>query len=327
MTVGAVIVHFRFWPEIDQTLRALLDQTRPPDHVVVVDDRSGDGSVERLREAYPQLDVMVAPSNRGVIANFNAGIELMRDRGAEAMLMLTHETVLEPDALEVLGRRLSDDPAVGMAGPLLGFLSRPDVVFSAGGELLARTWQNPHVAMYEPLDAWRGTGPAEVPWLDGACVLVRTEALERCGPLPERYFHYYDDVELGVRIARAGWRVECHRDAVARQEPGSLAEYYRVRNRLGFLAAQAPRALVAREAMRHLRQAVRDARGGDPDGRALAADGLRGVRDFLLGRWGRRDRGLAGVKRRDHATGGALDGPCPASWALPPDRLGAGAPS
>jgi N-acetylglucosaminyl-diphospho-decaprenol L-rhamnosyltransferase len=316
VVIGAVLVHFRFWPDVDRTLDALLGQTRPPDAVLVVDDCSGDGSVEALRRARPGLDVLVAPHNRGVIANFNAGLGELRGRGVDAILMLTHETLLEPDALEQLVDRLASEPRVGAVGPLLGFLSRPDTVFSAGGELLARTWQNPHAGMYEPLDAWRGRGVRRVPWLDGACVLVRTAALDDSGLLCERYFHYYDDVELGVRLNQAGWAVECVSDAVARQEPGLLAEYYRVRNRLGFLHATAPRRILARAVGAHLAQAVSDARAPG-DGRALAVAQLRAIRDFALGRWGRAPQAFLAARRRDYATGGALHGAVAPTWALP----------
>ena len=184
-SVGAVLVHYRFWPEFDRTLDALFAQTRPPDEVLVVDDCSGDGSVESMRDARPALPVVVAPHNRGAIANFNAGLRAMLTLGVDAVLLLTHETLLEPDTLERLLDRLEDDPKVAMAGPLPGFLSRPDTVFSAGGEFLPRTWLNPHAGMYESLADWRGRGARRVPWLDGACVLVRTAALadtRACSP-------------------------------------------------------------------------------------------------------------------------------------------------
>jgi GT2 family glycosyltransferase len=326
MIVGAVLVHFRFWPDVERTLDALLGQTRPPDHLVIVDDCSADGSVEALRRARPDLEVVVAPHNRGCIANFNAGLELMLERGVDAILLLTHETLMEPDVLERLAARLEQEPEVGAVGPLLGFLSRPDVVFSAGGELLPGTWQNPHRGMYEPLEAWRGRGAWRVPWLDGACVLLRAAALADSGLLAERYFHYYDDVEIGVRLNRAGWRVECLSDVVARQEPGLLAEYYRVRNRLGFLRATAPRRVLAREVARHLRQAAADA--ARPGGRALAVAQLRALRDAALGRWGRAPESFLAARRRDYATGGALHGPVDPTWALPPqasDGAGTGA--
>ncbi len=321
MIVGVVLVHFRFWPQVDRTLDALFDQTRLPDCVLVVDDCSDDGSVEALRSARPSVEVLVAPANRGAIANFNAGLREMRGRGVDAVLLLTHETLLERDVLEQLVGRLEAEGGVGAVGPLLGFLSRPDTVFSAGGELLPQTWQNPHTGMYEPVQKWRGREIRRVPWVDGACVLVRVAALEDTGLLPERYFHYYDDVELGVRLNQAGWAVECVCDAVARQEPGLLAEYYRVRNRLGFLHATAPRRILARALRGHVRQVVSDARRSD-DGLALAVAQLRAIRDFTLGRWGRAPTAFLAARRRDYATGGALHCPVMPSWSLPRDEDG-----
>jgi GT2 family glycosyltransferase len=307
MRIGVAVVHFRFWPDVAATFDALLGQTRPPDHVVVFDDCSADGSVDRLRAAYPDLEVHVAPHNRGVIANFNAGFAALARHGVDAVLTLTHETLLEPDALEKLAGRLESDPRLGQVGPLIGFLSAPDVVFSAGGAILSRTWENPHIGMYEPLDAWRGRAPHRVAWLDGACTLVRAEALAQAGPLDERFFHYYDDVLLGVRLNQLGWRVECVPAAVARQQPGELAEYYRVRNRLGFIRATAPPRVLVTELAAYVRAIVEDARASS-HGRALAVAQLRAIRDFALGRWGKAPAAYTVARRTDEPTiGGALD--------------------
>jgi GT2 family glycosyltransferase len=312
--VGAVLVHFRFWPDVRRPLDALLGQTRPPDHVMVIDDCSGDGSAEALARAYPGVEVHVAPVNRGCVANFNAGLEQMLARGVDAVLLLTHETEMEPDALERLAARLEEEPRVGAVGPLIGFLSAPDTVFSAGGMLIAGSWQNPHAGMYEPLREWRGRGPRRVPWLDTACVLLRATALRDTGLLEERYFHYYDDVQLGVQLNQRGWAVECLCDAVARQEPGLLAEYYRVRNRLGFLRETAPRRVLARAVAAHLRQMRIDWASSRRD---LAVAQARALRDFTLGRWGRAPAAYVAARRRDHATGGALHEPPEPSWASP----------
>ncbi|MDP9434195.1 MAG: hypothetical protein M3P93_02955 [Actinomycetota bacterium] len=120
-----------------------------------------------------------------------------------------------------------------------------------------------------------------------------------------------------MRLNQAGWAVQCVCSAVARQEPGLLAEYYRVRNRLGFLRATAPRRILARALRAHLAQTVSDARRRS-EGRALAVAQLRAIRDFGLGRWGRAPAQYLAARRRDYATGGALHGLVMPSWSLPP---------
>lgn len=305
MVIGAVVVHFRFWPEVTRTLDALLGQTRPPDTIVVVDDCSNDGSADAIRSEYPELELLVAPANRGCVANMNAGIEWMLARDVDAVLALTHETEMELDTVELLHRRLEQGPTVGEVAPLMGFLSHPDVVFSAGGDLDLETWRNPHVGMYDSIASWRGTGARRVPWADGACALLRSSALRDVGPLAERYWHYYDDVHLVFDLSRAGWAVECDCDAVARQQPGLLPEYYRVRNRLGFLTAAAPRRVLVRELGEYARQIAADSRRSG-DGRALALAAARGVRDWATGRWGAAPQHFLHARRRDATTGGLL---------------------
>ncbi len=115
--------------------------------------------------------------------------------------------------------------------------------------------------------------------------------------------------------------VECVCDASC-QEPGLLAEYYRVRNRLGFLHATAPRRILARALSSHLRQMVRDARR--PGGGPLAVAQLRAIRDFSLGRWGRRrtrswPHAGATTPRAGRCTAPSCPpGPCRATTTPPP---------
>ena len=71
MKIAAGVLHYRHWPGVRVTLDALREQTRPPEHVVVVDHASGDGSAQHIRDAYPEAEVVEIPSNRGPIAGMN----------------------------------------------------------------------------------------------------------------------------------------------------------------------------------------------------------------------------------------------------------------
>src|SRR5437867_12685154 len=117
MRVGAVVLHYRLWPRVLQTLEALVSQTRPPDEIVVVDNHSGDGSVGRLRRAFPSIHVIEARENGGYAAGMNIGTDAVLGRGADAILLLTHECRMAPDALGELVARLEVEPALGAVGP------------------------------------------------------------------------------------------------------------------------------------------------------------------------------------------------------------------
>lgn len=277
MRIGAVVLHYRFWPEVRATLDALLSQTRPPDELIVVDNHSDDASADAIRNAYPAVSVVDAGRNGGYAAGMNVGIAQHLAGAAHAVLLLTHECRLAPDALRLLEARLVAAPEVAAVGPLLAFRSRPDTVFSAGGRVKRRNFNPVHVTEPPYIADWHGRGPLDAEWLDGACILIRADVLRTTGPLDERYFLCYEEAEYLMRIRARGLRVECVPAAVAWQEPGNLTPYLSVRNRLGFVARNAPKRFLVRELLRDIVLIAASRH---------RTDYARGLADFLRNRWG-----------------------------------------
>jgi GT2 family glycosyltransferase len=258
MKIGAVVLHYRFWPEIRSTLQGILSQTRPPARVVVVDNGSSDGSTIHLRRNFPRIEVIEAETNLGYGAGMNLGMAHLLERGMDAILLLTHECRLAPDALEALGGRLEDEPRVGAVGPLLAYRSKPSFVFSAGGEIDRRVWRPRHFHEPQLVVEWAGRPPRAAEWLDGAAVLLRSDAVREAGMLDEDYFLYFEDTEYLLKLRRLGWLVECIPAAVAWQEPGNRPTYLWLRNRLRFLARTAPKRHLLRELTRLAGSVVRN---------------------------------------------------------------------
>jgi len=287
MKVGAVVLHHRHWPGVRGTLDALLAQTRRPDSVLVVDNQSDDGSVARIHDAFRDVEIIEAGENRGYAAGMNLGIRFHLARGADAVLLLTHECRLARDALEALMKRMAAAPGLGAVGPLLADLSEPDRVFSAGGRIDARTWTTAHVREPPSLSDWAGKPPQPAEWLDGAALLIRTDVVEDVGMLDEGYFLYFEETEYLLRVRAAGWEVECLPGAIAWQASGGKPPYLWTRNRLRFLWRMAPKRKLIREVLVLTRSLVRSSmRAPLGEDRAEIRARIRGLTDFLLQRWG-----------------------------------------
>jgi GT2 family glycosyltransferase len=287
VNVGAVVLHYRRWPGVRDTLDALRAQARPPDTLIVVDNHSADGSVDELRGAYPDLEVIEAAANGGYAAGMNLGLRASLGHGSDAVLLLTHECRLAHDALLALVDRLEREPAVGAVGPLIGHLSDPEMVFSAGGEIDRRTWRTDHRRAPARMDDWAGRSPQPAEWLDGAAILLRSAAVEAAGELDEGYFLYFEETEYLLKLRRLGWSVECVPAALAWQESGGKPTYLWVRNRLRFLARTAPKRLVVRELARSVRPLVGGAvRRSTAPSRSERRARTRAILHFLIRRWG-----------------------------------------
>jgi GT2 family glycosyltransferase len=244
--LGAVVLHWRFWPRVQPTIDALLGEGIDPRNVRIVDNASGDGSIDQIRSAYHRCDgILELPTNRGYAAGMNAGI---RSLDAKDVLLLTHETVLRSGSLDLLRDRLAAHSETGIVGPLLTFRDDPATVFSEGGRFNRRMAIS-HVSAGEPVADHEHDGPRPVDWLDGSCLLIRREVFDTVGLFDERYFLYYEETDFMARTSRRGWRIEVVPSARAMQQPGSKSTALWVRNRLRFLRRNASTRLFLRQAI------------------------------------------------------------------------------
>jgi N-acetylglucosaminyl-diphospho-decaprenol L-rhamnosyltransferase len=302
--VAAVVLHYRFWPGVKDCLDALAAQSRLPDRVVVVDNCSGDGSMEHVRRDYPRFEVIESPHNGGYSSGMNLGLEHLAasTHPPEAVLLLTHDCHLAPDAVEHLARRLEVSPRTGAVGPLLSLHEEPRAVYMAGGTIDPRTWDGAHPVRPGPRDPgmemaemWAGRGPHSVRWLDGACALVRTPAWREVGRLDERYFLYYEDMDYGLRLGARGWAVECVPSARAwhqHGQPSPLLDYLAARNHLLLIREHAPARFCMREILRDLSTIARDLTSRDPRRAVHARATATALIDFSLRRFGPPNRTL-----------------------------------
>jgi hypothetical protein len=181
---------------------------------ILVDNASGDGTVEAVREAFPEARVIESGGNRGFSAGNNLGIAEARGR---ALLLLNPDAEVVGDAIPRLLDGLRDDPSVGIVGPALRYpdgTSQPSrrrfptrLTAFLESTLVQQYWRANRVldryfVADRPDDARQ-----EVDWLNGACLLVRREVLERTGGFDEGYFMYSEELDFCERARAAGWRV------------------------------------------------------------------------------------------------------------------------
>lgn len=285
MKIAAVVLnhHSRHWPAVGLTIESLLAGTHPPDHVVIVDNHSGDGPAGAIAAGFPDLELIESPANRGYTGGMNLGIERALQLDAAMVLLVTHDCRLGPTALDQMAARLSEAAQVGVVGPLLGLASDPQRVFSAGGTLDSATWEIRLINDPPLLGAWEGRGPHRCQWLEGCCLLLRSEALRQVGSFDDRFFIYFEDVDHHLRLRSHGWDVECVPAATAWKDPGVIPLGMWVRNQLFFLARHAPARVLMKELLHQVRSAAGDARQGDFE--RLKAR-LQGLGYFAAGRGG-----------------------------------------
>lgn len=167
--------------------------------LIISDNGSTDGSVEFVRQNYPETRIVLNEGDLGFAAGNNRASKQAR---AEILVLLNPDTKVEPDWLIELLRPLKD-PTVGLATSKILLMSDPDKLNACGcdvhlsGLSLCR-------GTHQPAD--RYPEPEDVAAIQGASFAIRREVYEAIGGFNENYFMYVEETALSLEARLQGWR-------------------------------------------------------------------------------------------------------------------------
>ena len=236
MAITAILVNFNDRLHLGPCLDSLRAELGEGADIIVVDNASSDGSAEFLASAYPAVRTIANTDNRGFGAANNQALAAAT---GEQVLLLNTDTVVCPGALRRLAQTLDERPDAVAAGPAL---VHPDGSFQVSfgrrvsfpAQLAQKFFLNPFYKRVLP----RRTAPQPVGWLSAACLLVRTEAARGVGGFDERFFIYFEDIDLCRRLAAAGGRLIYDPRAVVTHSGGATTADQARMSRLEYRRSQ-----------------------------------------------------------------------------------------
>jgi GT2 family glycosyltransferase len=229
-----IIVSWNCWDYLDGCLRSVQESdTRRPIRVIVVDNGSGDGTPDLVRRRHPWVELLCNSSNVGFAAGNNRAMRVNR---SPFVLLLNADTVVVPGALDTMLEFLDKEQDVWATGPavLSGDRSpqRTGVRFPTNWNLLVETLFldrlfpgvrlfGQHRELYVDPSISR-----EVDYLQGSCLMVRAEAIQKVGLLDEDFFMYFEETDWCYRMKAAGGRVmTCPSAEVVHYGGGTTGHY------------------------------------------------------------------------------------------------------
>jgi len=171
-----------------------------------VDNASSDGTVERVKDIFPSVDVITNSKNLRFAGGNNVGIEQAIKKGSDYFLLLNNDTIVDPDFVSELVKTAESDKKIGMVGPKVYYHDDRKRIWFAGGKVeFWKGWVS-HTGIRE-LDRGQYDVVRQVDYLTGCCLLVKREVVERVGKLDESYFIYGEDADWCIRASRAGFKL------------------------------------------------------------------------------------------------------------------------
>ena len=182
--------------------------------VWVVDNASGDGTVEMLQERYPTVSLIKNLVNKGVAPARN---QIIKQAKGRYIIFLDVDTRVLPGALKTLVQIMDQHPEVSIGGPKLlygdgtlqlscrPFPSLLNILIE--GTFLRDYFPNSQFVKRYTMEEWDHAELREVDWMYGACLIIRHSALERLGLFDEGFFYLYEDIDLCFRAKKMEMKV------------------------------------------------------------------------------------------------------------------------
>ncbi len=214
--------------------------------VIVVDNASKEDEASTISARYPQVKVIRSEKNLGFAGGNNLGI---RAAQGKYLYFINNDTVLYreereagKDAFRSLIDRLESSDKIGMVCPKIRFAwDDAPIQFAGYTPLSSVTLRNRSIGFGEKDNGQYNT-PHSTPYAHGAAMMVKREAIERAGLMPEDYFLYYEELDWSMMIRRAGYQIWYepaatiyHKESQATGQNSPLRTYYITRNRLLFV--------------------------------------------------------------------------------------------
>lgn len=193
--------------KIEPCLEALLQGTRVPDEIIVVDNGSKDQTPAVLAMRFPSVRVIENTTNLGVARARNQGLAAAR---GTYVLVLDDDAIMQPKALAQLVAVLDASPTVALCGPQLLSTTHEPISTNLTFPTLShkvRRWGRVERQTGSPWDNSISGRMREVDYVIGACQLIRRAALDEVGLYDEHIFYGPEDIDFCLRLRQAGWRI------------------------------------------------------------------------------------------------------------------------
>ncbi|MBU1148901.1 glycosyltransferase family 2 protein [Patescibacteria group bacterium] len=215
MDLSIIILNYKAKGLLKQCLKGIeLVKPALDFEVIVVDNASGDGSIDMVKEQFPWVKLIENPYNTGYAAGNNVAIR--QAQGKYVMILNPDITILNQSIME-LYHFMEKNPKAGLIGPKL---INPD----GSTQMSCRRFPTIKTIIYRrtPLGKlpgaqkllkrflmidWEHRDAKQVDWLLGACLFTKREAINKVGLLDERFFLYFEDVDWCRRFWQAGYKV------------------------------------------------------------------------------------------------------------------------
>jgi GT2 family glycosyltransferase len=204
--------------------------------VIVVDNASLNQEADIISQRFPYVKVIKSDKNLGFAGGNNLGIKAAQGR---YLFLVNNDTIFKDFNIQALINRAESSDKICVVCPKIRFVWEPQPIqFTGYTELSKITIRNQAIGFGEE-DHGQYETAHPTPYAHGAAMLIKKEAIDKVGLMPECYFLYYEELDWSMKFTRAGYQIwyepQCtiyHKESQATGQNSPLRTYYITRNRL-----------------------------------------------------------------------------------------------
>jgi GT2 family glycosyltransferase len=203
-TVVVVILNWNKWRLSLECISALSHLSYPNWRLLLVDNGSTDGSLEKFSHLPDHSELIALKDNRGYTGGCNAAIARGMESGADYIWLLNNDAIVEKNTLSRLVALAESDSRIGLVGPLLMRPGSPPSCEAAGVRFDCSKALLEVTTDIVQARQWQSECPENMA-IFGTGLLIRRSVIEKVGAFDENFFAYDEDIDLSIRSAQAGF--------------------------------------------------------------------------------------------------------------------------
>ena len=204
--------------------------------VIIVDNASNNQEGETIAKRYPQVKVIQSDQNLGFAGGNNLGIQAAQGK---YLFLINNDTCFKEFNIDALIDRMESSPEISIVCPKIRYAWGNNPIQFAGYTPLSKNTVRNRAIGYGEEDHGQYETAHPTPYAHGAAMLIRRDAIEKVGLMPECYFLYYEELDWSIMFTRAGYQIWYeptssiyHKESQSTGQNSPLRTYYLTRNRL-----------------------------------------------------------------------------------------------
>ena len=204
--------------------------------VIVVDNASKDQEADIIAQRYPQVKVIKSERNLGFAGGNNLGIQAAKGK---YLFLVNNDTVFKDFNIQTLIDRMESSSEIGIVCPKIQFAWSNNPIQFTGYTILSKVTIRNRAMGFGEDDHGQYDTAHPTPYAHGAAMMIRRDAIDKVGLMPECYFLYYEELDWSMIFTRAGYQIwyepKCtiyHKESQSTGQDSPLRTYYLMRNRL-----------------------------------------------------------------------------------------------